>query len=50
MFETLATLPVRLTGIKAFVKNKGIEVDWTAESESNMDLYEVERSTDAQKF
>ncbi|MDQ6813325.1 MAG: hypothetical protein M3040_06305 [Bacteroidota bacterium] len=50
VFETLATLPVRLTGVKAYVKNKGVQVDWVGESESNMDLYEVERSIDAQHF
>ncbi|MCW3106343.1 MAG: C-terminal target protein [Segetibacter sp.] len=50
VFESLATLPVRLTNVKAYVKNKGVQVDWIAESESNMDIYEVERSADAQHF
>ncbi|MCW3113811.1 MAG: hypothetical protein JWR18_2207 [Segetibacter sp.] len=50
VFETSATLPVRLTGVKAYAKNNGVQVDWVAEAESNMDLYEVERSTDAKNF
>ena len=50
VFETLATLPVRITGVKAYSKNKGVQVDWVAESESNMDLYEIERAADAQHF
>ncbi|MCW3113809.1 MAG: hypothetical protein JWR18_2205 [Segetibacter sp.] len=50
MFKIAATLSVNLTGIKAYVKNKGIQVEWTAESESNMERYEVERWVDAQNF
>ncbi|MCW3106344.1 MAG: C-terminal target protein [Segetibacter sp.] len=50
MFTTSAALPVKLTGIKAYEKNKGVQIDWRAESESNMDMYEVERSADAQSF
>lgn len=50
IFETVATLPLHLLGIKALEKNNGVEVGWTAESEGNVDRYEVEKSSDGQKF
>ena len=50
VFETVATLPLHLLGIKAVEKNRGVEVGWTAESEYNMDRYEVEKSLDGQNF
>lgn len=50
VFRNSSTLPVHLTGIKAYEKNKGVQVEWTAESESNMEKYEVERSANAQQF
>jgi len=50
VFETFATLPVRITGFKAYPKNKDVQVEWVAESESNIDIYEVERSADAQHY
>jgi hypothetical protein len=50
VFESLAILPVRITGTKAYEKNKGVQIDWSADSESNIELYEVEKSADAQHF
>ncbi|MCW3113801.1 MAG: C-terminal target protein [Segetibacter sp.] len=50
VFEKVATLPLHLLGIKAVEKNNGVEVGWTAESESNMDRYEVEKSSDGHEF
>jgi hypothetical protein len=50
VLRTLAALPVKVTGIKAYAKNKGVQVEWVAESESNINIYEVERSPDAQLF
>jgi hypothetical protein len=50
VFETLATLPVKLSSIKAYVKNKGVQVDWTTESEEGTGYYEVERSTNGQQY
>lgn len=44
------TLPVELKEIKVYEKNKGIEIAWTAENESNMDRYEIEQSSDAHLF
>lgn len=50
IFQPFTTLPLHLLGIKAIEKNNGVEVGWTAESESNMDRYEVEKSEDGQQF
>ncbi|MCW3113800.1 MAG: C-terminal target protein [Segetibacter sp.] len=50
VFEKIARLPLHLLGIKATEKSNGVEVGWTAESESNMDTYEVERSSDGLTF
>ncbi|MCW3111581.1 MAG: type sorting protein [Segetibacter sp.] len=44
------TLPVELTTVKAYEKNKGVEVAWMAENESNIDRYEVQQSSDAHLF
>ncbi len=49
VFENSVTLPILLTDIKAYEKNNGAEVEWTA-AESNADMYEVEKSVDAQQY
>ncbi len=46
----LSSLPVNLTNVKAYQKNKGVLIEWTAEQESNIDRYEVERSQNGQQF
>ncbi|MCW3080323.1 T9SS type A sorting domain-containing protein [Segetibacter sp.] len=50
IFEKFTTLPLHLLGIKAVEKNGGVEVGWIAESESNMDRYEIEKSVDGHRF
>ena len=50
VFEPAATLPVSITSVKAYLKNKGVQIDWTTESESHIDRYEVEKSADAKTF
>lgn len=50
VFKSARTLPVQLTGIKAYEKDKGVEVVWTTGSESNIASYSVEKSTDARQF
>lgn len=50
VFKASSTLPIALTGIKATEKNKGVEIEWTANTESNVDHYEVERAIDAVNF
>jgi len=49
VFKNSVTLGVPISGIKAYEKNKGAEVEWTA-AESNTDRYEVEKSADARQF
>jgi len=46
----LSALPVTLTNVKAYQKNAGVQVEWTAQQESNIDRYEVERSQNGQQF
>lgn len=46
----LSTLPVSLTGIKAYPKNQGVQFEWTAQQESGIFSYEIERSADGQQF
>lgn len=48
--SNFSILPVELTGVKVYEKNKGVEVAWTAENESNIDRYEVEQSLNARVF
>jgi hypothetical protein len=45
-----APLPVKLGGIKAYEKQSGIQLDWTAYSEENLSNYQVERSADGKTF
>ncbi|MEP6927619.1 MAG: T9SS type A sorting domain-containing protein, partial [Ginsengibacter sp.] len=46
----LSVLPVTLTDVKAYQQNSGVQVEWTAQHESNIDKYEIERSQDGQRF
>ncbi|HEX8460969.1 MAG TPA: T9SS type A sorting domain-containing protein, partial [Segetibacter sp.] len=50
VFKTASTLPLHLLGITATEKNSGVEVKWVAETESEMDRYEVEKSANATTF
>jgi len=50
VFKPGSVLPVTLTNIKAYQGEDGIQVDWTAETETNIESYEVEKSTDGQTF
>ena len=46
----LTAAPVTLTGVKAYKQNNGVLVEWTAQQESNIDSYDVERSQTGQQF
>lgn len=50
VFETGSTLPVTLTEVRAYQKDPGIQVEWTTNTEINIDRYEIEKSTDGQHF
>lgn len=50
VFKNSSTLPVTLTGIKAYPKLTGIQVDWIAQSEQDMESYIIEKSADGSQF
>lgn len=50
IFKQNATLPVVISNIKAYTKNSGVQVEWQTSSETNIKLYEVEKSSDAINF
>ena len=50
VFETSITLPVTITNIAAYQKNKNIAVDWKVANEINMVKYDVEKSTNGSVF
>jgi hypothetical protein len=50
VFKVSGALPVTLTNVKAYQKNTGVQVEWTTQSENNIDRYEVERSSEVQPF
>lgn len=50
VFKNASALPVELSAVKAYEKDKGIQVEWTALTESNMDRYVVEKSATGQQF
>ncbi len=47
---TPATLPVTITSLKAAQKTNGIQLDWSAYTEQNIEKYEVEKSLTAVNF
>ncbi len=49
-FDANAPLPVKLGSIKAYEKQAGVQIDWTAYSEENLSKYQVERSADGVTF
>jgi hypothetical protein len=48
--QTLSTLPVTFTNIRAYQLNNNIAVEWKVENELNMLKYDVEKSTDGVSF
>jgi Secretion system C-terminal sorting domain len=44
------TLPLHFTNTKAWIKNNGVQIEWTAENEINVKEYAVEKSTDGRLF
>ncbi len=50
VFGPSLVLAVDLITVKAYKKNQGVQVDWTARTESDMDHYEVERSATGSNF
>ena len=50
VFTNSSPLPVNLTGIKAYRKNTGIQVEWNVTAESAIKHYEVERSENGDAF
>ncbi|MEO6219085.1 MAG: T9SS type A sorting domain-containing protein, partial [Ginsengibacter sp.] len=46
----ISAVPVTLTNVKAYQKNAGVQVEWTAQQESNIYSYEVEKSQNGQQF
>ncbi len=50
VFSQLSTLPVTFTSVKAYNKDKNINVQWTVDNEMNIKQYETEKSTDGNQF
>ncbi len=46
----LSILPVTLTNVKAYQQNKGVQIEWTAQEEININRYEIERSQNGLQF
>jgi len=50
VFRSSNALPVNILNVSAAQKNAGIEVNWNTATETNMDSYEVEESSNATTF
>jgi hypothetical protein len=50
VFKQLSTLAVTFTSVKAYQQNKDIAVEWSAENESNLQQYDVEKSVDGNHY
>jgi methionine salvage enolase-phosphatase E1 len=48
--EIFSVLPVKLTHLRGYTKNQGIQVEWVTQSELNMDRYEIEKSANGLQF
>lgn len=47
---TAGPLPVSLSNVKAYKKNQNISVEWTANNESGVTRYDVEKSAEGNSF
>jgi hypothetical protein len=47
---SVTALPVTFSGVKVFAKEKGVQVEWTIATESNIKAYLVERSVNGREF
>ena len=45
-----AILPVKLSSVRAYQKAQAIQVEWTTQTEVNVEAYEVEKSADGRSF
>jgi hypothetical protein len=43
-------LPVKISNIRAFEKQNGVQIEWTAYSEENLNKYQIERSINGYTF
>ena len=50
VFRSPVALSVIMSGIKAYEKSNGVEVEWITQSESNTNRYIIEKSSNAQTF
>lgn len=50
VFRVSSAMPLDITNVNAYTKNRGTQVDWQTESEVNVDKYEVERSNNGIVF
>ncbi len=46
----VGTLPVTITSIKAYQKSSGVQVEWTVLNETNINSYEIEKSSNGINF
>jgi Secretion system C-terminal sorting domain len=44
------TLPLHFTNTKAWIKNSGVQIEWTAENEINVKEYAIEKSSNGRLF
>lgn len=50
VFKEMRAMPVTFTSVKATPKNTTVAVEWKVENQSNMQQYEVEKSTNGIEF
>ena len=50
VFTPSFVMPLRITSVKAYQKDKNIAVEWKVENESNMKEYNVEKSVDGNHY
>ncbi|MBL7740351.1 MAG: hypothetical protein JNK14_14135 [Chitinophagaceae bacterium] len=49
-YSSFTTLPLKLTAFSAELQNDKVRLNWTTTDESNMDRFELQRSTDGNEF
>ncbi|HEX8277414.1 MAG TPA: T9SS type A sorting domain-containing protein, partial [Segetibacter sp.] len=50
IFKAEQVLPIMISDVKAFKKASGIQVEWNVQEETAVEMYEVEKSINGQRF
>lgn len=50
VFKPASSLPLNITGLSGFIKDKGIQIEWRSQNDAGTTNYVIEKSTSGQQF